>query len=131
MQSIGSHPGHHIRLNSTARADIIWWYLFADKWNGISLLWDSHTSRPEFTIYSDASGSWGCGGYWGLRWFQFKWPNHLCALPIAAKELIPVVVAVAIFGHQWKGHLVQFLVDNLAVVHILNSTYSKDSHLMH
>ena len=126
MQSIGSHPGHHIRLNSTARADIIWWYLFAEKWNGVSLLWDSHTSHPEFNIYSDASGSWGCGGYWGLRWFQFKWPDHLCALPIAAKELISVVVAAAIFGHQWKGHLVQFSVDNFAVVHILNSTYSKD-----
>ena len=41
------------------------------------------------------------------------------------------MVAAAIFARQWKGHLVQFSVDNLAVVHILNSTYSKDSHLMH
>ena len=40
-------------------------------------------------------------------------------------------MAAAIFGHQWKGHLVQFSVDNLAVVHILNLTYSKDSHFMH
>ena len=40
-------------------------------------------------------------------------------------------MAAAIFGHQWKGHLVQFPVDNLIVVHILNSTYSKDSHFMH
>ena len=100
MQSIGSHPDHHIHLNSTARADIIWWYRFAEKWNGISLLWDSHTLHPEFNIYSDVSGSWGCEGYWGLHWFHFKWPDHLCALPIAAKELIPVVVGAAIFGHQ-------------------------------
>ena len=41
------------------------------------------------------------------------------------------MVAAAIFAHQWKGHLIQFSVDNLAEVHILNSTYSKDSHLMH
>ena len=27
MQSIGSHSGHHIRLNSVARADIMWWFL--------------------------------------------------------------------------------------------------------
>ena len=40
-------------------------------------------------------------------------------------------MTAAIFGHQWKSHLVQFSVDKLAVVHILNSTYSKDSHLMH
>ena len=109
----------------------MWWYLFAEKWNGISLLWDSHTLLPQFNGFSDASDSWGCGGYWGLHWFQFKWPDHLCALPITTKELIPVVVAAAIFAHKWKGHSVQFSVDNLAVVHILNSTYSKDSHLMH
>ena len=41
------------------------------------------------------------------------------------------MVAAEIFGQQWKGYLVQFSVDNLAVVHILNSTYSKDSHFMH
>ena len=29
MQNIGSHPEHHVRLNSSARADILWWYLFA------------------------------------------------------------------------------------------------------
>ena len=37
----------------------------------------------------------------------------------------------AIFAHQWKGHLVQLSVENIAVVQVLNSTYSKDSHLMH
>ena len=79
------------------------------------LLWDSHTLHPEFNIYSDASGSWGCGWHLDFRWFQFKWPDHLRALPIAAKELIPVVMAAATFGHQWKGHLVQLSVDNLAI----------------
>ena len=131
MQSIGSHPGHHIRLNAAARADIMWWYLFAEEWNGISMLWDSSTLLPEFNVFSDASGSWGCGAYWGFRWFHFSWTDHLQLLPIAVKELIPVVVAAALFGRQWKGHLIQFSVDNMAVVHVLNSTYSRDSHLMH
>ena len=40
-------------------------------------------------------------------------------------------MAAAIFGRQWQGHLIQFSVDNMSVVHILNSTYSKDPHLMH
>ena len=51
MQSIGSHPGHHIRLNSAARVDIMWWFLFAEKWNGISLLWDSLILLPEFNFF--------------------------------------------------------------------------------
>jgi len=42
-----------------------------------------------------------------------------------------VVLAVVIFGHQWQGHLIQFSVDNMSLVHVLNSIYSKDAHLMH
>jgi len=37
MQSIGCHPNHHIHLNVAARADITWWYLFAEAWNSISM----------------------------------------------------------------------------------------------
>ena len=74
----------------------MWWYLFTEKWNGISLLWDRHTLLPEFITYSYASSSWGYGCYWGLHWFQFKWLDHLCSLLITAKELIPVL---ATFGH--------------------------------
>ena len=131
MQSIGSHPGHHIRLNSAARADIVWWHLFATNWNGISMLWDSSIRSPEYNLFSDASGSWGCGAYWDFQWFHLKWPDHLQSLPIAIKELTPVVIAAAIFGCQWRGQLIQFSIDNMAVVHILNSTYSKDDHIMH
>ena len=35
------------------------------------------------------------------------------------------------FGPNWLGKVVQFVVDNEAVVSILNSTSSKDTHLMH
>lgn len=47
------------------------------------------------------------------------------------KELIPVVMAAALFGRGWKGKLVVFSVDNEAVVYILNKTHSRESHLMH
>ena len=77
MQSIGSHAGHHICLTSTSKTDIICWYLFAEKWDGISLLWDNHTLLLEFNIYSDASGSWGCGGYWGCVGFSLIVPSLL------------------------------------------------------
>ena len=128
MQSIGSHPEHHVRLDAAARADIVWWHLFAEEWNEISILWDSSTVLPEFNIFSDVSGSWGYGALWGFQWFHFKWPDQFCSFSIAVKELIPVVVAAAVFGPKWKGRLIQLSVDNLAVVHIL---CSKDAHLMH
>ena len=40
LQNVGSHPDHHVRLSSAARADITWWFLFADRWNGLSMAWD-------------------------------------------------------------------------------------------
>ena len=95
------------------------------------MLWDVSFLQPQFTLVSDASGSWGCGAYWGSQWFHLQWPAGLQALSIAVKELIPVVIAAALFGRQWKGHLIKMVVDNMSVVHVLNSTYSKDPHLMH
>ena len=131
MQDIGSHPDHHIRLNTAARADILWWHMFASEWNSVSMLWDLHRLTPNVHLFSDASGSWGCGAFWGSQWFHLQWPTSLQLLPIAIKELVPVVIAAAIFGQQWHGKLVQFTVDNMAVVHVLKATYCKDLHLMH
>ena len=98
MQSIGSHPGHHVRLNAAARADIVWWHLFAVHWNGISMLWDSSIQSPEFNIFSDASGSWGCGAFWGCQWFHLRWPDHLQSQSITIKELTPVVIGAAVWS---------------------------------
>ena len=131
LQEVGSHPMHHIRLNNAARADILWWHLFVEKWNGTSMLWDFQKHSPDITVFSDASGSWGCGALWQLNWFNLPWSVHLQDCSIAVKEFIPVVIAAALYGPQWKGKIVQFVVDNIAVVEILNSTYCKDSHLMH
>ena len=61
MQEIGKAPSHHIRLNTPARADILWWYFFMDRWNGISLLWNLHKQSADLSVFSDASGAWGCG----------------------------------------------------------------------
>ena len=134
MQDIGSHPDHFIRLNLPSRADILWWYLFAEDWNGISMFWDVSKQTADITVMSNASGSWGCGAFWKSKWLHFPWPSSLQGLPIATKELIPIVVAAALFGHEcvkWRGVMVEFKVDNMAVVHVLNNAYSKDQHLMH
>lgn len=131
MQDIGSHPNHFIRLNLPARADIMWWYIFMEEWNGVSLLWDLGLQQPNLQVYSDASGSWGCGAFLDPLWFHIEWPARLQPLSIAVKELCPVVLAAAIFGQRWAGKVVQFVVDNEAVVEVIKATYSKDLHMMH
>ena len=131
LQNIGSLPTHHIRLNQAARSDITWWFLFVERWNGLSIAWDLRQCSSDITVYPDASGSWGCGAYSASHWFQLKWPAQVEHLSIATKELFPVVISAALFGKLWSGHLVEFKVDNLAVVQVIQATYCKDSHLMH
>ena len=131
LQGVGSHPDHLVRLSVPAQADIAWWLLFTDKWNGISLLWDLGLTRVDIYVHSDASGSWGCGAVQDLQWLQLEWPPGLCHLSIAIKELIPVVLAAATFGKSWSGKSIQFVVDNEAVVAVLNSTFCSDLYLMH
>ena len=131
LQEVGSHPMHHIRLNNAARADILWWHLFMKKWNGISMLWDTQRYSSDITVYSDASGSWGCGALWQQKCFNLPWSVQLQTCSTAVKELVPVVVAAALYGSQWRGKIVTFRVYNIAVVEVLNSTSCRDSHLMH
>ena len=53
----------HIRLNTEFRADLEWLHIFLASWNGTSLQQDRLQS-PDFTIWSDASGSWDCAAVW-------------------------------------------------------------------
>ena len=131
LQNVGSRPTHFIRLNQAARADITWWFLFVERWNGLSIAWDLKQRSLDFTVFSDASGLWGCGAYSASHWFQLEWPPQVTELPIATKELFLVVIAAALFGKLWSGHLVEFKVDNLAIVQVIQATYCKDPHLMH
>ena len=50
------------------------------------------------------------------EWFNAVWPPHWAQIDIAVKELTPVVLAAAIWGHSWAGKHVKFHVDNIAVV---------------
>jgi hypothetical protein len=50
-----------VRLNSECQADLEWWVAFSQHWNGASILRPVRESCPDAHLWSDASGSWGCG----------------------------------------------------------------------
>ena len=118
-----------VRLNLTARADIKWWQHFLQSWNGVSLF---PPADPTVHVYSDASGTFGCGAFnLSLGWFQLQWPPAWQDMGIAAKEMLPVVAAAAVWGHGWCGTHVSFHVDNMAVVSVLQRHTPKDKLLAH
>ena len=50
---------------------------------------------------------------------------------ITVKELLPIIMAVAIWGKVWRGKTVRCVCDNAAVVTILNSGKSRNDLVMH
>ena len=119
---------YRVHLNFAARADIAWWYTFIRIWNVVSILQLSMVSLP---LISDASGCWGLGVIHGNLWFQVQWPPHWYDHCIAAKELITIVMAVALWGPYWAGKRVVGLCDNSAVVAAVNKGSARDPSLSH
>ena len=126
---VAKQPHHHIRLNNEFRSDLMWWSVFGSHWNGAALLTTPHTANL-IIVTSDASGSWGCGAWSGSAWFQLQWDAATALKQIAIKEMIPIIIAAAIWGHSWKGSTVQALCDNAAVVAVVNSRSSREPDLM-
>ena len=122
---------HWIYLNEEFRSDLQWWDLFLDRWNGRSCLATHISATPEVVLVSDASGTWGCGAVWQDRWLQLAWSGDWGEQTITVKELLPIALAVAIWGRQWAGQQVLARCDNSAVVAILRSRTSKHSRVMH
>ena len=65
-----------------------------------SLIWDHLHHYPEVTVFSDASGSWGCGALTAQSWIQHQWLLETGNLSIAHKERIPIVIAVFCMGQS-------------------------------
>ena len=87
-------------------------------WNGIALM---PSGAPLATsLMSDASGSWGCGVYWGDKWFQWQWAGPSQEWVIALKELLPILFALVVWGRRWVGHRIECYCDNMAVVAVVN-----------
>ena len=48
----------------------------------------------------------GCVAWRHHRWLQLQWDVQAPQLPIVIKEMLLIVIAAAIWGHEWQGHLV-------------------------
>ena len=131
LGKVVKHLDHFVQLNKEARSDIEWWFLFAEQWNGVSFMYEARCKSWEVAVMSDVSGRWGCGAFSEREWFQLRWPEVTRELHITVKELIPIVLAAAVWGKEWKGKCVMSYCDNAAVVAIINKGDSKEPEAMH
>ena len=122
---------HWIRLNKEFHSDLYWWHMFLERWNGVSVL-SAHVSKPpDASVFTDASGTWGCGATDGEYRFQCQWDESWHSINIATKELVPIILALGVWGKRWRNQYVLIRCDNRAIVDILQAKTSKDSIIMH
>ena len=132
LSSVAREPHHHIRLNMGFRSDLEWWATFLPVWNGVGLMGPGSHGRPSLLVTSDASGSWGCGAFTNTgSWFQLPWSGAWKTVHITCKELLPIVLAGAVWGRAVQTGTMRCKSDNAAVVGIVNSGSSKDDLAMH
>ena len=78
------------------------------------------------SVTSDAFDPWDYGPYMQSGdLFQLEWPAEWLNVNIAAKEMVPITVAAALWGKCWNGHHIIFQSDNKAVVCFINETLQR------
>ena len=89
-------------------------------------------------IWTDASGSYGCGAWDPAsgEWIQLQWnavnrQDEMAEESITAKELLPIVLACAVWGRRWVGQVVRVSCDNTGTVAEVNLGYSRSPQIMH
>ena len=122
---------HWIRVNAAFRSDLFWWHLFMARWNNSSMLSAHLPTQPDRHLFTDASGSWGCGALCNHDWFHHPWPVEWAQTNIATRELVPNVLAVGLWGRVWQGLHILVRSDNMAIVELFRSRSSRDPDLMH
>ena len=121
---------HMIRLNVEARLDLSAWRIFLHSFNGMSMfLSNEWVSSDAVRLFSDASAL-GFAAIYGTHWFQGRFPPSWSHTNIAVKELLPIVLAVQLWGPLMANSRMLFMCDNMSIVAVINSRTSKDRSIM-
>ena len=129
---------HFIKLNTDTKEDMQMWLEFLKSFNGKAYFPESSwTGNDAIEFFTDSAGSagLGCGAYFSGEWVYFSWPMNWIKggilKDITFLEFVPVVLAMAIWGHMLQNKKIIFNIDNMALVEILNSQTSKSKRIMY
>ena len=132
-----TQPHHYLRITRGMRKDLELWLQFFREFNGVSVFQDRlWIANEDIQLFTDSAGSsnLGFGAYFGTKWTYGAWPESWIVNgiteDITVLELFPLLVALQIWGDDLRNKKILFRVDNLAVVHIVNSMTSKSDNVM-
>ena len=118
---------HRVKLSAEFRKDIRWWMRFINVYNGVSLIPTQLWSAPDSLFSTDACLT-GCGGMSSEQYFHVEFPQEvLLQFPtIHLLEALAIVIALRLWGRQFRGLRIMVYCDNVSVVSSLNSGRVQD-----
>ncbi|KAK3103148.1 hypothetical protein FSP39_016826 [Pinctada imbricata] len=132
--SSASKPFHRIRITRELKEDIEIWLTFLENYNGSTPFPDPlWVPNNALCLASDSAGSFGRGVIFKNLWAYMSWPEEWSSdirRDLTYLELVPVALAIHIWGESLQSSKIVMQVDNLAVVHILNNKTSKSPRVM-
>ena len=121
------HNHHHANISSQCKKDLKWWREFFRRYKGVSIILQNPWSKPDEVFSTDASLT-GCGGVFGNRFFHQVFPTSVLLRfsAIHHLECIAILVALRLWGSEWKGLRIRVFCDNQSVVSVINSGKTRD-----
>lgn len=130
-------PHHRLNITESIKEDLKMWLTFLDNFNGVSYIPPCTWFENErLQLFTDSAGSCelGCGCFYRNQWVFFPWPkswqcDELMA-DITFLEMVPVILALILWGKHLKNKRVLLRIDNEALVIVINKQTSKSKRLM-
>lgn len=120
------NPHHFIRLKQEMKDDMhLWLNFFLQDFNGKVYFSEAEwSSNLILVLFTDSAGAQDLGfvAYFQGEWCYFSWPAGWANIlsDMTTLELIPVVLALCLWGVRLANQKVSFHIDNQAPVTILN-----------
>ena len=127
----GSTRCRAMQIPDTVLRDIEWWIRFGSEFNGIGLLYEIEWTH-QVELFTDACNI-GFGAVYGNRFIYGPWSRQQRDEAARAKrmsmpflELYALTLAVATWGHLWRGKKIMLRSDCEGAVCAINSRSSKN-----
>ena len=131
MQKKTQKPYYHIKMTKAAKANFNLWSTFLHKYNGRTFFHlDAVHTDEALQLYPDASGSIGSGAVLKNHWLHRTWPADWEGYDIIFLALYPIVLSTHLCGTLLSNRTIEFHTDNITLVSIINTTFSKKPHIM-
>lgn len=130
-------PYHMLRLSREMKDDLSIWLSFLENFNGVTYIPDQVWFTDEtLHLFTDSAG----GAYMGAacilnkQWCFFPWPpewaDHSVLRDLTFLEMVPVVMAIQLWGGFLQNKKIKLFIDNEALVQVLNKQTSKSKRVM-